>query len=85
MIQNVLILFVNIYYVLKNFYFYFKAFNSIVRVCLKQLLPSIYRFLRIKIVSTTKLKPETSANWKYIENIMKKYLLHFTRVRLFFL
>jgi hypothetical protein len=56
------------------------AFNAIVRVCLKQLLPAIYRFLRIKLVSTTKLKPETSSNWKYLENTMKKYLLNFTRV-----
>jgi hypothetical protein len=56
------------------------AFNAIVRVCLKQLLPAIYRFLRIKIVTTSKLKPETSSNWKYIESTMKKYLLNFTRV-----
>ncbi len=62
----------------------FLAFNAIVRVCLKQLLPAIYRFLRIKIVITSKLKPETSSNWKYIESIMKKYLLHFTRVLIFF-
>ncbi|CAF2941177.1 unnamed protein product [Rotaria sp. Silwood2] len=57
-----------------------ESFNAIVRVCLKQLLPAIYRFLRIKIVATSKLKPETSSNWKYIESIMKKYLLHFTRL-----
>jgi hypothetical protein len=56
------------------------AFNAIVRVCLKQLLPAIYRFLRIKVVSTTKLKPETSTNWKYLEHVLKKYLLNFTRV-----
>ncbi|CAF2502950.1 unnamed protein product [Rotaria sp. Silwood2] len=47
-------------------------FNVIVRLCLKQLLPAIYRFLRIKIATTSKLKPETSSNWKYIEQIMKK-------------
>lgn len=58
----------------------FVAFNAIVRVCLKQLLPAIYRFLRIKIVTTSKLKPETSPNWKYMENVMKKYLMNFTRV-----
>ena len=58
----------------------FVAFNAIVRVCLKQLLPAIYRFLRIKIVTTSKLKPETSPNWKYMENVMKKYLINFTRV-----
>ncbi|CAF1552131.1 unnamed protein product, partial [Adineta steineri] len=46
-----------------------ESFNAIVRVCLKQLLPAIYKFLRIKIVTTSKLKPETSANWKYIENV----------------
>ncbi|CAF1666100.1 unnamed protein product [Rotaria magnacalcarata] len=57
-----------------------ESFNAIVRVCLKQLLPAIYRFLRIKLVAKTKLKPETSSNWKYIENILKKYLLHFTRL-----
>lgn len=59
------------------------AFNGIVRICLKQLLPAICRFLRLKIVKTTKLKPESSQHWKYIENIMKKYLTNFTRVRWF--
>ncbi|CAF1351240.1 unnamed protein product [Adineta ricciae] len=57
-----------------------ESFNAIVRVCLKQLLPAIYRFLRIKLVTTSKLKPETSANWKYLEHVMKKYLLNFTRL-----
>ena len=61
-------------------FIFFSAFNAIVRVCLKQLLPAIYRFLRMKIVTTSKLKPETSPNWKYIENMMKKYLINFTRV-----
>ncbi|CAF3955128.1 unnamed protein product [Rotaria sordida] len=32
--------------------FSFLTFNAIVRVCLKQLLPTIYRFLRIKLVTT---------------------------------
>jgi hypothetical protein len=58
--------------------FFFLAFNAIVRVCLKQLLPSIYPFLRTKLVTTSKLKSETSSSWKYIENIIRKYLLNFT-------
>ncbi|CAF2666495.1 unnamed protein product [Rotaria sp. Silwood2] len=39
-----------------------ESFNAIVRICLKQLLPAIYRFLHIKLVTASKLKPETSSN-----------------------
>lgn len=80
MIPNVLFLTRKKFFVEIHF---FLAFNAIVRVCLKQLLPAIYRFLRIKLVTTSKLKPETSSNWKYMENVMKKYLLSFTRVCFF--
>ena len=58
------------------------AFNAIVRVCLKQLLPGLYRFLRLKPTNTSKVKPESSTNWKYIEPTLKKYLTNFTRVNL---
>ncbi|CAF3217381.1 unnamed protein product [Rotaria sp. Silwood2] len=40
----------------------FLAFNTIVRIYLKQLLPAIYRFLPIQLVTASKLKPETSSN-----------------------
>ena len=60
--------------------FPFSVFNAIVRVCLKQFLPAVYRFLRIKNISTSQLKPNTSSNWKYLEAIMKKYLNNFIRV-----
>lgn len=79
---NYFIFFLN--FTQKYFLFRFLAFNAVVRVCLKQLLPAIYRFLRIKLVTTSKLKPETSANWKYIESVMKKYLINFSRVSFFF-
>lgn len=60
---------------------FFSAFNGIVRVCLKELLPAIYRFLRLKPTSNSKVKPESSSNWKYLDQILKKYLINFTRVR----
>jgi len=40
----------------------FLAFNAIVRISSKQLLPPIYRFLHIKLITAGKLKPETSSN-----------------------
>ncbi|CAF1093257.1 unnamed protein product [Didymodactylos carnosus] len=55
------------------------SFNTIVRCCLKQLIPAIYRFLKIK-PEKKKLKPETSTNWKYLSEIMKKYLMSFARL-----
>ncbi|CAF4320808.1 unnamed protein product [Rotaria sp. Silwood2] len=39
-----------------------ESFNTIVRIYLKQLLPAIYRFLPIQLVTASKLKPETSSN-----------------------
>ncbi|CAF1254681.1 unnamed protein product [Rotaria sordida] len=39
-----------------------ESFNAIICVYPKQSLPAIYRFLPIKILSTSKLKAETSSN-----------------------
>lgn len=65
----------------ESFVIFHQAFNGIVRVCLKELLPAIYRFLRLKPTTNSKMKPETSPNWKYLDQVMKKYLINFTRVR----
>jgi len=63
---------------LKNFFFLVS--NSIVRTYLKQLLLTIYRFFRIKFLyQVNKKKPEIRSIWKYIEDIMKQYLID-TRV-----
>jgi hypothetical protein len=59
--------------------FWFQVFNTIIRVCMKDMVPNIYRILDLKVNETDEIRkkcklPNEGSYWKVLKVPIKSYL-----------